>query len=54
MKPGDSTEQRVHIEGFRRRHCTGLLTLVFTDMVDATGLQQRLDLGFPVQQPSSQ
>src|SRR5438309_11724449 len=31
---------RAQVEEFRRKHRTGLLTLVFTDIVDSTGLKQ--------------
>ena len=33
-------QHRALVEEFRRRHHTGLLTLVFTDIVDSTGLKQ--------------
>ena len=35
-------EHRAQVEEFRRRHRTGLLTLVFTDIVGSTALKQRL------------
>ena len=37
-----SPDQRSQAEAFGRRHLTGLVTLVFTDLVDSTGLKQRL------------
>ncbi len=37
-----STEQRAKAEAFGRQHLTGLVTLLFTDMVDSTALKQRL------------
>src|SRR5437879_9112051 len=33
-------QHRAVVEEFRRRHHTGLLALVFTDIVDSTGLKQ--------------
>lgn len=31
-----------HVEEFRRRHRTGLVTLVFTDLVDSVALRRQL------------
>ena len=47
-------DHRARVEEFQRKHRTGLVTLVFTDMVDASGHQQRLDRAFHVQQLSWQ
>jgi class 3 adenylate cyclase len=33
-------ERRAKVEGFQRKHRTGLLTLLFTDIVDYTALKQ--------------
>ena len=35
-------QQRAQVEGFRRKHRTSLLTLVFTDVVGSTALKQGL------------
>ena len=35
-------QHRAQVEEFRRKHRTGLLTLVFTDIVGSTALKQRL------------
>src|SRR6266516_8105643 len=35
-------QHRAQVEEFRRRHRTGLLTLVFTDIVGSTALKQEL------------
>ncbi|MBE7561200.1 protein kinase, partial [bacterium] len=37
-----SDDHRRRVEEFRQRHRTGVLSLVFTDMVGSTGLKQRL------------
>ncbi len=42
MQPQLSTEQRAKAESFGRQHLTGLVTLLFTDMVDSTALKQGL------------
>jgi len=42
MFPQPSTEQRAKAESFGRQHLTGLVTLLFTDMVDSTALKQGL------------
>jgi class 3 adenylate cyclase len=42
MLPQVSTEQRTKAELFGRQRLTGLVTLLFTDMVDSTALKQRL------------
>ncbi len=42
------------LEEFQRKHRTGRDRLIFTEMVDATGLQQRLGRAFHVQELSSQ
>jgi formylglycine-generating enzyme required for sulfatase activity/class 3 adenylate cyclase len=39
--PGSSRHQ-AQLEAFGRQHLTGLITLLFTDMVDSTALKQRL------------
>ena len=36
------SERRARVEEFRRRHRTGLLTLVFTDLVGSTAFEQSL------------
>jgi class 3 adenylate cyclase len=36
------TEEHVRVEEFRRKHRTGLVTLVFTDIVGSTALKQAL------------
>jgi class 3 adenylate cyclase len=38
-------ENRAQVEEFRRKHRTGLLTLVFTDIVGSTALKQGLRKG---------
>jgi class 3 adenylate cyclase len=43
MNPATSAPQRDRVEAFRQRHRTGLVTLVFTDLVDSVAL--RRDLG---------
>src|SRR5580693_9157985 len=35
-------ERRAKVEEFQRKHRAGLLTLLFTDIVDSTKLKQRL------------
>ena len=46
MNPGDlqqiAFEQRAKVEEFQRKHRAGLLTLLFTDIVDSTRLKQGL------------
>ena len=42
MNPPSATGQRVQLEEFQRKHRTGLLTLLFTDIVESTALKQRL------------
>jgi WD40 repeat protein/class 3 adenylate cyclase len=37
-----ASEHRAQVEEFRRKHRTGLLTLVFTDIVESAALKQRL------------
>ena len=40
MRIQAALEHPERVEAFQRQHRTGLLTLVFTDLVDATGVQQ--------------
>ncbi len=35
-------EHRARVEAFQRQHRTGLLTLVFTDLVDSVALRRQL------------
>ncbi|MBI2947400.1 MAG: protein kinase [Verrucomicrobia bacterium] len=42
MNPPSDTGQRVQLEEFQRQHRTGLVTLLFTDIVESTALKQRL------------
>ncbi len=42
MSHQPSTEQRAKAGAFGRQHLTGVVTLLFTDMVDSTALKQRL------------
>jgi class 3 adenylate cyclase len=42
MDPRDASASQVQVEAFGRRHRTGLVTLVFTDMVGSTALKQQL------------
>ena len=37
-----AAEHRARVEEFRRKHRTGLLTLLFTDIVGSTSLKQAL------------
>ena len=37
-------ERRAKVEEFQRKHRTGLLTLLFTDIVDSTKLKQSLEI----------
>jgi serine/threonine-protein kinase len=39
---GLASQQRAEVEAFRRRHRTGLLTLLFTDIVGSTRIKQAL------------
>src|SRR5215831_17350892 len=42
MDVPDASPDRVCVEEFRRRHHTGLVTLVFTDLVDSVALRRHL------------
>jgi len=42
MDPQDASTSQAQVEAFGRRHRTGLVTLVFTDMVGSTALKQQL------------
>ena len=42
MKPDVSSERGVQLEEFQRKHRTGLVTLVFTDLVDSVALRRQL------------
>ncbi len=42
MNPQGASASQVQVEAFGRRHRTGLVTLVFTDMVGSTALKQQL------------
>jgi serine/threonine protein kinase/class 3 adenylate cyclase/dienelactone hydrolase len=42
MDVPDAAPDRVRVEEFRRRHHTGLVTLVFTDLVDSVALRRHL------------
>ena len=42
MDPRDASASHAQVEAFGRRHRTGLVTLVFTDMVGSTALKQQL------------
>src|SRR5437870_339282 len=42
MKPADSTAHNAQHDEFQRKHRTGLVTLVFTDMAESTALKQQL------------
>ena len=42
MQPAGSTERGRQLEQFQRKRHTGLVTLVFTDMVDSMALKQQL------------
>jgi WD40 repeat protein/serine/threonine protein kinase/class 3 adenylate cyclase len=42
MDPRGASAGQVQVEAFGRRHRTGLVTLVFTDMVGSTALKQQL------------
>jgi class 3 adenylate cyclase len=42
MNPRGASTSEVQVEAFGRRHRTGLVTLLFTDMVGSTALKQRL------------
>jgi class 3 adenylate cyclase/dienelactone hydrolase len=42
MDPPDAAPEHARAEEFRRRHHTGLVTLVFTDLVDSAALRQQL------------
>jgi WD40 repeat protein/serine/threonine protein kinase/class 3 adenylate cyclase len=42
MDVPDAVPDRVRVEEFRRRHHTGLVTLVFTDLVDSVALRRHL------------
>jgi WD40 repeat protein/class 3 adenylate cyclase len=42
MDPELASQHRAQVEEFRRKHRTGLLTLVFTDIVGSTALKQGL------------
>jgi class 3 adenylate cyclase len=42
MDPRSASASQVQVEAFGRRHRTGLVTLVFTDMVGSTALKQQL------------
>jgi len=54
MELEQALQHRAQVEEFRRRHRTGLVTLVFTGIVGSTAVKQRLDLTYPAQQISSQ
>ena len=41
MKPDASSERGVQLEEFQCKHRTGLVTLVFTDLVDSVALRRR-------------
>ena len=50
MTPATSSEQRVRVEAFQRKHRIALLTMLFTDVVGSTRLKQLLadiSLGVP-------
>ncbi len=42
MNPETALQHREQVEAFRRRHRTGLVTLLFTDIVGSTALKQAL------------
>src|SRR5436853_6081161 len=42
MNPPVATPDPARVEDFRRKHRTGLVTLLFTDMVGSTALKQQL------------
>jgi WD40 repeat protein/serine/threonine protein kinase/class 3 adenylate cyclase len=42
MDVADAAPDRARVEEFRRRHHTGLVTLVFTDLVDSVALRRHL------------
>src|SRR5512135_3896103 len=42
MDPTNATHYRAQVEDFRRQHRTGLVTLVFTDIVESTQLKRSL------------
>jgi len=42
MGPQDASHSQAKVEAFGRRHRTGLVTLLFTDMVGSTALKQQL------------
>jgi class 3 adenylate cyclase len=42
MDPRDASGSQAQVEAFGRRHRTGLVTLVFTDMAGSTALKQQL------------
>lgn len=41
-EPRLTNEQRIAVEEFRKRHRTGVLALLFTDVVGSTELKRRL------------
>jgi len=42
MDPQDASTSQAQVEAFGRRHRTGLVTMLFTDMVGSTALKQKL------------
>ena len=42
MDPQLALEQRAKVEAFQRKHRSGVLTLLFTDLVASTKLKQEL------------